>query len=161
MSQASFSKYSNRKITKYEPKHKWICLNLIMETALKLIKNPLQFDINDSINICEFDVPFVQCLISKIHKKLRLIISKETVESLWDIAKIVFEYQSNKSDMYGVINYLSDFDYDDESIENDECYIYSKNKVGKYKSMLKELGFKTKYIPNCVKFYDFKQSLSL
>lgn len=160
MSQASFNKYSNRKITKYEPKHKWICLNLIMETTLKLIKNPLEFNINDSINIGEFafDIPFVQCLISKIHKKLRLIISKETVESLWDIAKIVFEYQSNKSQLNKIIDYLSDFDCDDESIENDECYIYSKNKVGKYKSMLKELGFKTKYIPNCVKFYDFKQN---
>ena len=155
MNKATFSKYTNNKVVKYESKHKWICLNLIMETTLKLIENPLQFDVNKTVKICEFEIPFVNCLISKIHKKLRIIISKQTVESLWDIAKIVFKYQSNKSHLDGIIYYLSDFDYEQEAIENDPMFITVSNKVGKYKSLLKEIGFKTKYIPNCVKYFNY------
>ena len=162
MSQASFVKYPRHKITKYEPKHKWICLNLIMETTLKLIPKPLQFDINDTVNVCEFtenseqsqfNVPFVQCLISKIHKKLQIIISKETVESLWNIAKIVIEYQLNKTHLEGIVDCLFDCDFTDELIENNPDYIRVHGEVGKYKSMLKELGYKTKFIPSYVKFY--------
>lgn len=152
----SFTKYTAHKITKYESKHKWICLNLIMETTLNLIPKPLQFDINKSVKIDEFDIPFIQCLISKIHKKLRIIISKETVESLWNIAKIVFEYQINKSRLDGIVDYLSDCDYNYDLIEQDPDYIMVSNKVGKYKTLLSELGFKTNYIPSCVKTYKFK-----
>lgn len=155
MSCPTFTNYVNRKIVKYESKYKWICLNLIMETTLNLIPKPLEFDVNKTVKICEFDVPFVQCLISKIHKKLRIIISKETVESLWNIAKVVFEYQSNKTHLEGIIDYLSDFDFSDELIERDPDYIRVSNQVGKYKTMLSELGFKTKYIPSCVKFFKF------
>ena len=102
----TFTKYASHKIVKYEPKHKWICLNLIMESTLNLIEKPLEFDINKSVKIGVFEIPFVQCLISKIHKKLRIIISKETVESLWNIAKIVFEYQLHKSHLDSIIDYL-------------------------------------------------------
>ena len=149
----TFTKYASHKIVKYEPKHKWICLNLIMESTLNLIEKPLEFDINKSFKIGVFEIPFVQCLISKIHKKLRIIISKETVESLWNIAKIVFEYQLHKSHLDNIIDYLSDCDYNDDMIEQHPDYIFVSNKVGKYKTMLTELGFKTKYIPTCVKFY--------
>ena len=156
MNKATFTKYTNTKVVKYEPKHKWICLNLIMETTLNLIEDPLKFDVNNTIKICEFEIPFVNCLISKIHKKLRIIISKQTVESLWNIAKIVFEYQLNKSHLKGIVDYLSDFDYEQETMEQDPNFITVSNKVGKYKSLLKEIGFKTKYIPNCVKYFKFK-----
>lgn len=155
MSKASFTSYKKQRITKYEPKHKWICLNFIMETTLKLIPNPLEFNINDSIKICDFELSFIQCLISKTHKKLGIIITKETVIELWGIAQNVLQYQSYKSQLEGIEYYLSNFDYDDESIEQDSSYIFTSNKVGKYKSILRELGYKTKYIPSCVKFYRF------
>lgn len=151
--QASFNKSNTNRVVKYEPKHKWICLNLIMETAVNLFdvkKLTSKFDINTNVKLCDnFEIPFIQCIISKIHKKLRIIISKSDVESLWKIAIIVFKYRYNKSALEAISDYCFDCDLD---CNEDPLFNQKLNKVGKYKTLLTNMGFKTNYIPNCVKF---------
>ena len=154
MSQASFYRKPQVKVVKYLPKHRWVCLNLIMETAVKHIEigDLIDFDINSEIGIliggtADFDVPLINLVIGKIHKKLRIIIDKRSVLSLWKIALIVFKYQYNLTSANRMKESLG-WEFNLKSCQAE--YQEHLSQCEEYKTMLTKLGFKIEYIPGYV-----------
>ena len=144
MSHASFYRKPQMKVIEYQSRHKWICLNIIMETAVNLIQldKLLDFDINSKVKLIDnLEVPFINLLIGKIHKKLRIIIDKATILSLWKIAVIVFKYQCIRSAYWAL-------DVDNIAGDNPELACYKKLE---YAEKLDQLGFNPSFITKCVR----------